>query len=76
MAASKAARRMNPAKLRIALIGLFLVAAWGGMAYRLVQVQVVQAAELANKGLSQRLVSRELPPQRGRIYDRNGDLLA
>ena len=76
MAASTAARRVNPAKVRIALIGLFLVAAWGGMAYRLVQVQVVQAAELADKGLSQRLVSRELPPQRGRIYDRNGDLLA
>ncbi|MEX1124791.1 MAG: penicillin-binding protein 2 [Acidimicrobiia bacterium] len=76
MAASPAARRMNPAKVRIALIGLFLVAAWGGMAYRLVQVQVVQAAELADKGLSQRLVSRELPPQRGKIYDRNGDLLA
>ncbi|HEY6627562.1 MAG TPA: hypothetical protein VI193_01100, partial [Acidimicrobiia bacterium] len=76
MAGPDAARRWNPAKVRIAVIGLTLVAAWGGMAYRLVQVQVVQAAELADKGLSQRLVSRELPPQRGKIYDRNGDLLA
>ena len=76
MAGPRAARRMNPAKVRIAFIGLFVVAAWAGMAYRLVQVQVVQAAELADKGLSQRLVSRELPPQRGKIYDRNGDLLA
>jgi cell division protein FtsI/penicillin-binding protein 2 len=46
------------------------------MAYRLVQVQVVQAADLANQGLSQRLVTRELAPQRGKIFDRNGELLA
>src|SRR5690606_41879581 len=46
------------------------------MAYRLVQVQVVQAAELRERGLDQRLGERELAPDRGRIYDRNGDLLA
>ena len=76
MAGPTAARRFNPAVARLALIGLFLVVAWGGMAYRLVQVQVFQAEALANQGLSQRLVSRELPPQRGKIYDRNGELLA
>ncbi len=76
MAGPTAARRFNPAVARLALIGLFLVVAWGGMAYRLVQVQVFQAEDLANQGLSQRLVSRELPPQRGKIYDRNGELLA
>ncbi len=76
MAGSTAARRLNPAIARLALIGLFLVVAWGGMAYRLVQVQVFQASDLADQGLSQRLVSRELPPQRGKIYDRNGELLA
>ncbi len=60
-------------------LGLFLVAlllAWGGMALRLVHVQVVQAAELSEMGLSQRLVSEELAPQRGKIFDRQGDLLA
>jgi len=76
VAATKAARKPNPAKLRVALIGLFLVAAWLGMAYRLVQVQVVQAADLADQGLSQRLVTRDLAPQRGKIFDRNGELLA
>ena len=76
MAGPTAARRLNPAIARLALIGLFLVVAWGGMAYRLVQVQVFQAQDLADQGLSQRLVSRELPPQRGKIYDRNGELLA
>jgi len=58
------------------LIGLFIIGSWVGMGYRLVQVQVVQATELADQGLSQRLVSRDLPPQRGKIYDRNGELLA
>jgi cell division protein FtsI/penicillin-binding protein 2 len=62
--------------VRVALIGVVLVAAWAGMAYRLVQVQVVQAAELAGQGLSQRLVTRDLAPQRGKIFDRNGELLA
>lgn len=76
MAAKKAARKLNPAKIRIAVIGLVLVTAWAGMAYRLVQIQVVQASELAEEGLSQRFVSRELAPQRGKIFDRNGELLA
>src|SRR5690606_14173567 len=46
------------------------------MGYRLVQVQAVQAAELRERGLDQRLVERELAPDRGRIAYRNGDLLA
>lgn len=76
MAKGKATRKLNPAKVRIAIIGLIVVAAWAGMAYRLVQIQVVQAAQLAEEGLSQRFVSRELAPQRGKIFDRNGELLA
>ncbi len=58
------------------LLGLGVVIAWLGMGYRLLHVQVVEAAELAERGLDQRLVERILAPQRGRIYDRNGDLLA
>jgi cell division protein FtsI/penicillin-binding protein 2 len=76
VASSTASKRVGRSKLRVALIGLFLVFAWLGMAYRLVQVQVVQAAELADQGLSQRLVTRDLPPQRGKIFDHNGELLA
>ncbi len=76
MARSTATRRLSRSNLRIALIGLVLVAAWLGMAYRLVQVQVVQASELADQGLDQRLVTRDLAPQRGKIFDRNGELLA
>ena len=72
MAPRRAGRRFAPGRLRLAALGLFLVLAWLGMAYRLVQVQVVQAAELRERGLDQRLVERELAPDRGRIYDRNG----
>jgi len=76
VAANRATSRNSSGKIRVALIGLFLVTAWLGMAYRLVQVQVVQAADLATQGLSQRLVTRDLAPQRGKIFDRNGELLA
>lgn len=76
MAKPTATRKINRSKLRVALVGLFIVAAWLAMGYRLVQVQVVQAADLADQGLSQRLVTRDLAPQRGKVFDRNGELLA
>lgn len=60
----------------MALIGLVVVAAWLGMGYRLFEIQVVRADELAEEGLSQRLVTTEMAPQRGKIFDRNGNLLA
>jgi cell division protein FtsI/penicillin-binding protein 2 len=62
--------------MRVALIGVGLVLAFLGLGFRLFQVQVVQAEELATQGLSQRLVTRDLAPQRGKIFDRNGELLA
>lgn len=63
-------------QIRLGLLGGFLVLAWIGMAYRLYQVQVVQAAALAEQGIDQRLTERKLLPQRGNIFDRNGDPLA
>ncbi|MEA1903367.1 MAG: penicillin-binding protein 2 [Actinomycetota bacterium] len=76
MATSKKPHGVSASRARIALIGLAVVAAWVGMGYRLVQIQVVQASEFAEKGLSQRFVSEDLAPQRGKIFDRNGELLA
>lgn len=76
MAGTKPSRRVNATSVRIALIGITLVLAWLGLAYKLFDVQVVKAADLADEGLEQRLVSRDLPPQRGKIFDRNGELLA
>jgi cell division protein FtsI/penicillin-binding protein 2 len=46
------------------------------MGYRLFEIQVVRAPELAEQGLSQRYVSTPLAPQRGKMFDRNGNLLA
>ncbi len=69
-------KRFNPARVRMALIGFVVIAAWLGMGYRLFEIQVVRADELASEGLSQRLERKEMAPQRGKIYDRNGNLLA
>ncbi|HEU4320818.1 MAG TPA: penicillin-binding protein 2 [Acidimicrobiia bacterium] len=69
-------RRISAGRARMSLIGLVVIAAWLGMGYRLFEIQVVRAPELAEEGLSQRLVTREMAPQRGKIYDRNGNLLA
>ena len=69
-------RRPSQSTLRLGLIVFVVVAAWIGMGYRLFDIQVVKAEELAEQGLNQRLETREMAPQRGKIYDRNGDLLA
>lgn len=76
VSASKPRRRISAGRARMSLIGLVVIAAWLGMGYRLFEIQVVRAPELAEQGLSQRLVTREMAPQRGKIYDRNGNLLA
>ena len=76
VAAGTAATRPDRSRARVGLIGITLVIALLGLAFRLFQVQVVQAADLAGQGLDQRLVTRDLAPQRGKIYDRNGELLA
>ncbi len=74
--ASNSAKRITASRARMALIGFVVVAAWLGMGYRLFEIQVVRADELAEEGLSQRLVTRPLAPQRGKIFDRSGNLLA
>lgn len=43
---------------------------------KLVEIQVVEAAELAAIGERQRARTIDLPATRGRIYDRDGDVLA
>ncbi|MFP4235078.1 MAG: peptidoglycan D,D-transpeptidase FtsI family protein [Nitriliruptoraceae bacterium] len=45
-------------------------------AAKLVEIQVVEAAELAAIGERQRARTIELPATRGRLYDRDGDVLA
>lgn len=69
-------RTLRSGTSRMTLIGALVVVAWLGMGYRLFEIQVVRAEELAEQGLSQRLVTREMAPQRGKMYDRHGNLLA
>ena len=76
MAARRAGRRFTTAHLRLGLLGVGLGLAWLAMGYRLYQVQVVQAPALAEGGTEQRQTERQLLPQRGNIFDRNGDPLA
>ena len=76
MAARRAGRRLTTAHLRLGLLGIGLGLAWLGMGVRLYQVQVVQAPKLAEEGTEQRQTERQLIPQRGNIFDRNGDPLA
>ncbi|MDX1447904.1 MAG: penicillin-binding protein 2 [Acidimicrobiia bacterium] len=76
MAAKPAARRLSAADLRLWLLGFVLVIGWVGLGYRLFQVQVVRAEEFQQGGLVQRLETRSLAPDRGTIFDRNGDPLA
>ncbi len=76
VAARQAGRRLGAAHLRLGVLGVGLTLAWFGMGLRLYQVQVIRAPELAEQGMAQRQIERQLTPQRGNIFDRNGDPLA
>lgn len=76
MAARKAAKRGGESGFRLGLLGCLLILSWIGLGYRLVEVQVVRADEFSDMGLDQRLTRRVLPPDRGTVFDRNGDPLA
>lgn len=56
----------------LVIYGLVLVLVVG----QLVMIQVVRADEYADRGVRQRAMTVELPSTRGRIYDREGDVLA
>jgi cell division protein FtsI (penicillin-binding protein 3) len=74
-ACGRAVARARPGRrLSVFLAAYLLLTA--AMCWRLVSVQVVQAAEY--RGLAERQTQRELelPARRGRLYDRDGDPLA
>jgi cell division protein FtsI (penicillin-binding protein 3) len=56
----------------LVIYGLVLLLVVG----QLVTIQVVRADEYADRGVRQRARTVELPATRGRIYDREGDVLA
>lgn len=61
-------------RLLVLLVGM--LAGLGGIVARLAVLQVSKAPELRSLGYDQRLHPSDLPAQRGRILDRNGELLA
>jgi len=54
----------------VLLLGILLVLG------RLVLLQVVQAPDLKAKGIERRTTDQSLPPDRGTIYDAQGNVLA
>ncbi|MEN8041719.1 MAG: penicillin-binding transpeptidase domain-containing protein, partial [Actinomycetota bacterium] len=62
--------------LRLLLVGLVFVLAWGGIGYRLFDLQGTKAIAHAEIGFDQRIRERSIDPPRGTIYDRDGIELA
>jgi cell division protein FtsI (penicillin-binding protein 3) len=61
---------------RAVVLSLCVLAAFGGLAARLVMLQVVPESEVQTKISRIRRIERPLEGGRGRIYDRRGNLLA
>jgi cell division protein FtsI (penicillin-binding protein 3) len=66
--------RLSRRRIR-ATFAMFLLV-FGLAVAQLVNIQVLSAEEYAERGVRQRARTIELPASRGRIYDREGDVLA
>lgn len=62
--------------LRLLVVGLVFTLAWGGIGYRLFDLQGTQALAHAEYGFDQRIRERSIDPPRGTIFDRDGVELA
>jgi cell division protein FtsI (penicillin-binding protein 3) len=62
--------------LRLLLVGLVFTLAWGGIGFRLFNLQGNQALAHAEYGFDQRIRERSIDAPRGTIYDREGIELA
>lgn len=62
--------------LRLLLVGLVFTLAWGGIGFRLFNLQGNQALAHAEYGFDQRIRERSIDASRGTIYDRDGIELA
>ncbi|KAA3641125.1 MAG: penicillin-binding protein 2 [Armatimonadetes bacterium] len=73
-----AARRSSPKKiwkpgdLRLLVVGIVFVLVWGGIGFRLFDLQGNQAVALATVGFDQRISEQTIAAARGTIYDRDG----
>jgi len=66
--------RLSRRRIR-ATFAVFLIV-FGLSVAQLINIQVISAEEYAERGVRQRSRTLELPASRGRIYDREGDVLA
>jgi len=57
---------------RISFLSLIIIFAWGGLAYRLFNIQIVNGEEYSQKGNRQGQTKEIIPAIRGNIYDVNG----
>jgi len=62
----------NRGDLRLLVVGLVFMLAWGGIGYRLFDLQGTQALAHAEYGFDQRIKERSIDPPRGTIFDRDG----
>ena len=69
-------KRWRPQHVRLFLVGGLFLAAWLVLGARLILVQGVQASDLEDQALDQRLRRITLEAKRGTIYDRDGRELA
>jgi cell division protein FtsI/penicillin-binding protein 2 len=70
-------KMLNPLQYkRLLMLGLLLLAAFAGLGYRLVDLQVIRHAEFTRKSLANTLQELLLEPRRGDILDARGNLLA
>lgn len=69
-------RRRRPEHVRLFFVGGLFFFAWVVIGLRLFFLQGVQAAELEDQALDQRLRRISIDPARGTIYDRDGRELA
>ncbi|MDQ3932757.1 MAG: penicillin-binding protein 2, partial [Actinomycetota bacterium] len=69
-------RRRNLSTPRVVAALVVYLVVFVAVGYRLVTVQVVRASEYAALGQQQRARTIDLHARRGRIYDRDGDVLA
>lgn len=70
------ARIWKRGDLRLLLVGFVFILAWGGIGYKLFDLQGSQALANAEYGFDQRIRERAIDPPRGTIYDRDGIELA
>jgi cell division protein FtsI (penicillin-binding protein 3) len=61
---------------RLLAVGILFALAWGGIGFRLFEVQGVKTGNFAERGQEQRVRNEELPADRGTIFDRDGVELA